>query len=116
MEETKRLIYDIIADAVRKYWVEESQHPEDVVVYFYQKYDFDGDDKWVPYVTYVTPRSSDNYNTVIFEDDFCEGLRDVKGLHVVSAKDVFDYYQTTIPGFKENKVLYGPESLKLLFH
>lgn len=103
IENAKRYIGadDIIADAVRKYWAEESQCPEPVVVYFYQKYDFDGDDKWMSHAEYVSPFSSDDFNTVIFEDDFCEGQSDVKDIHIVSAEEVIDCYQTTILGMKD---------------
>lgn len=83
---------DIIRNAVRKYWTEESQHPESVVVYFYQKYDFDSDDKWVLHAEYVMPHSSDDFSTVIFEHDFCKGQSDVKDINIVSAEKVFDFY------------------------
>lgn len=92
MKETEKTTYDIIADAVRKYWKEESQHPESVVVYFYQKYDFDGDDKWALHAEYVRPFNSDDFYNMIFDHDFCEGQGDVKDINIASAEKVFDFY------------------------
>lgn len=92
MKETEKTTCDIIADAVRKYWKEESQHPESVVVYFYQKYDFDGDDKWIPCAEYVRPFNSDDFYNMIFDHDFCEGQSDVKDINIASAEKVFDFY------------------------
>lgn len=92
---------DIIADAVRKYWAEESKYPEPVIVYFYQKYDFDGDDKWESHAEYVSPLSSDDFYNMIFDHDFCAGLGDIKDINIVSAEEVFDCYQTAILGMKD---------------
>lgn len=36
--------YDIVGKAVQKYWKE--TYPQDVVAFFYQKYDYQSDDHW----------------------------------------------------------------------
>ena len=84
--------YDIIADAVRKYWNKVSQHPCEVIAFFYQRYDFESDNDWRFEQELCMPHSSSDFNTVEFLDDFCEGETEVKDIKIVALDDILDYY------------------------
>lgn len=87
--------YDIIADTVRKYWNEVSRHPCDVIAFFYQRYDYESDNDWRFEQELCMPYSSDDFNTVEFLDDFCEGETEVKDIRIVPLDDILDYYVET---------------------
>lgn len=53
--------YDFVAEAVRKYW--EDTYPQDVVAFFYQKYDFENEWDWQEEL--VMCESSSDIETVI---------------------------------------------------
>lgn len=80
--------YDIVAEAVRKFWRENC--PQPVIAFFYQKYDYDN--KWEWREEIIECESSYNYDMVIFQMDFCEGQEDVKDLTIVSLDEVIDFY------------------------
>ena len=84
--------YDIIAEKVREYW--KATYPQDVIAFFYQKYDFE--EEWEWYRELVSPHGSDDYERVIFENDFCEGQTDVKDVHIVSLDEIIDFYTDNI--------------------
>lgn len=84
----------IIADAVTKYWRETSLYPCDVVAFFYQKYDFES--KWERCRELCSPHSSDNYSTVCFMNDFCEGQACVKEIKIVKLDDILDFYEQEV--------------------
>ena len=87
--------YDIVADAVRKYWNEVSHYTCDVIAFFYQKYDFESDKDWRFEQELCMPHSSGDFNTVEFLDDFCEGETEVKDIRIVPLDDILDYYVET---------------------
>lgn len=80
--------YDIVAEAVRKFWRE--NRPQPVIAFFYQKYDYDN--KWEWCEELIECESSYNYDMVIFQMDFCEGQEDVKDLTIASLDEVIDFY------------------------
>ena len=80
--------YDIVAEAVRKFWRENC--PQPVIAFFYQKYDYDNKWKWREEL--IECESSYNYDMVIFQMDFCEGQEDVKDLTIASLDEVIDFY------------------------
>lgn len=86
--------YDIIADAVRKYWKEDM--PIKVVAFFYQKYDFESDDEWEWCEELVYPNGSDDWKTVIFHSDFCEGETCVKDVKIVALDTITQYYTENV--------------------
>lgn len=88
--------YDIVAEAVRKFWRENC--PQPVIAFFYQKYDYDN--KWEWREELIECESSSNYDMVIFQMDFCEGQEDVKDLTIASLDEVIDFYE-------KNKIRQG---------
>lgn len=87
--------YEIIADAVRDYW--ESNYPQDVVVFFQQKYSCE--DKWERCAELVECTNCSDYENMIFLNDFCEGQTDVRDVVIVPLNDVTTfYYERRIKG------------------
>ena len=86
--------YDIIGEAVKKYWNE--SHPQDVVVFFYQKYDFEDEWEWCEEL--VETYSSTDYEKMMFLYDFCEGQTCVKDIRIVPLDDVTRYYAKNVFG------------------
>lgn len=84
--------YDYVAYAVRKYWKE--TYPHDVVAFFYQKYE--NEEEWDKRCELIECKSSDDYETVIFHNDFCEGQNCIKEVAIVSLEDVLEYYSKTV--------------------
>lgn len=80
--------YDFVAEAVRKYW--EDTYPQDVVAFFYQKYEYEQEWDW--HEELVECESSSDYQTVYFLNDFCEGQTRVKDITVVPLSEVTSYY------------------------
>ena len=80
--------YDFVAKAVRKYW--EDTYPQDVVAFFYQKYEYE--QEWYWHEELVEYESSSDYQTVYFLNDFCEGQTCVKDITVVPLSEVTSYY------------------------
>lgn len=80
--------YDIIEEAVTKYWQESA--PQDVIVFFYQKYSHEAE--WEFCKELVMANSSYDYDSMTFLNDFCEGQTDVKDITVVPLKKVTSYY------------------------
>lgn len=98
--------YDIVADAVRKYWNEVSRHPCEVIAFFYQRYDWESDKDWRFEQELCMPNSSSDFNTVEFLDDFCEGETEVKDIKIVPLDDILDYYvNTKLPADSQNQQL-----------
>lgn len=85
-----RTLYDIIADAIRNFW-NETGFPEEVVVFFDQKYDYE--DRWEHIRCIVSPNSSNDFETVCFDWDFCEGQQDVKDIKIVTLEEVLDKFE-----------------------
>lgn len=83
-----RMTDDIIADAVQEYW--QKSIPCDVVVFFSQKYDSQID--WERCEEVALCHASDDYSTVQFLSDFCEGQTCVKDVTIVPLPDVISYY------------------------
>lgn len=82
---------DYIADAIRLYW--KDSIPEDVVVYFYQKYDFDTEWEWCEEVAFC--KSDSDYESVTFLSDFYEGQTCVKDITIVPLSEVIEHYEET---------------------
>lgn len=80
--------YDIIAERVRTFW--KATYPQDVIVFFCQKYDFDNE--WEECAELVSPHGSDDYEQVIFQNDFCEGQTDVKDIKIVPLDEIISFY------------------------
>lgn len=80
--------YDAVAKAVKDYWKE--SYPQDVIVFFWQKYSWDN--SWVKCEELVECINSINYETVIFHSDFCEGQTDVKDIVIVPLHEVTAFY------------------------
>lgn len=80
---------DIIAEAVRNYWKKE--YPQDVVVFFYQKYDYETD--WRQCEELAIAHSDSDYESITFLNDFCEGETDVKDIHIVPLWIVLSTYR-----------------------
>lgn len=79
---------DQIADAVRAYWMQTL--PQDVVVFFEQKYSYDV--IWTSLGEVVFCRSGSDYETVSFLNDFCEGQTCVRNIKIVPLREVLEYY------------------------
>lgn len=80
---------DIIAETVQKYW--RKSYPQDVVVFFYQKYSHETD--WRQCEELVIAHSDSDYESITFLDDFCEGETDVKDIRIVPLWVVLSTYR-----------------------
>lgn len=80
--------YDIIADKVREFWKKNGS--DDVIAFFYQKYDHEKYWEW--HEELCMSQSDSDYETVEFLNDFCEGQTDVKDVTIVSLSDVTAHY------------------------
>lgn len=85
---------DIIANAIREYWRKTS--PVDVIVYFYQKYEYESDNEWEWHQELVCHQSFYNCDTVIFLNDFCEGQTCVKDITIVELDKITSYYANNV--------------------
>lgn len=89
MRSNKKYSEDIIAEAVRKFW-HENRISEDVVVFFWQKYETDDEWEWCEEL--VETRGFTNFEDMTFLSDFCEGQTMVKGIKVVPLEEVTRFY------------------------
>ena len=80
--------YDIVADAVREYW--KNNYPQTVIAFFYQKYEFN--DKWEWHEELVECSAFNDYETVIYQNDFCEGQTCVKDISIIPLDDIIECY------------------------
>lgn len=80
--------YTIIAQAVREFWI--NSIPQPVIAFFYQKYERQKEWEW--HEELITCNGSDDYETVIFECDFCEGQTQVKNIKIVPLNEITSYY------------------------
>ena len=80
--------YDIIGDAVRAFW--RKTYPQDVIAFFRQKYNFETD--WEFCAELISNSGSDDYDSVIFNDDFCEGQTEVKDIMIVPLEEIIEFY------------------------
>lgn len=79
---------DIIAKEVRRFW--RKSYPQEVIVYFWQKYKFENSWDWREEL--VECASPVDYESVIFYDDFCEGQTCVKDITIVPLDTVIGFY------------------------
>lgn len=86
--ETPITSYDIVGKAVRDYW-DEHGYQDDMVAFFYQKYEFESDKDWVFMSEIVL---HDGRGNMEFLSDFCEGETCVKNLTVVPLDIVLEEY------------------------
>lgn len=80
--------YDYVADAVRAFW--EKDLPQDVVAFFYQKYEFE--DYWELRAELAFSESDNDYETVTFKNDFCEGQTCVRDISIIPLSVVLEFY------------------------
>lgn len=80
--------YDIVGIGVKEYW--KQNYPQDVVAFFWQKYDFEKSWEWCEEL--VECYSIDNYDSMTFLNDFCEGQTCVKGLTIVPLGEITSFY------------------------
>lgn len=80
--------YDIVEQAVKQFWKE--NYPCDVIAFFYQKYEHE--EQWDWQEELVECRASNDYENMIFLNDFCEGQQCVKDLTIVPLIDVTNFY------------------------
>lgn len=81
--------YTIIADMVRSFW--KATYPQTVIVFFFQKFDFESE--WEYCEELVYPHGSDDYDSVVFHNDFCEGQTEVKDIRIVSLDEIIQFYR-----------------------
>ena len=84
----KRNSYDIVGDAVKEYWCK--NFPQDVVVFFEQKYEYDT--CWERMEELVESWSDSDYDNMTFLNDFCEGQTDVIIHSIVPLHEVLLLY------------------------
>lgn len=90
--ETPITSYDIVGKAVRSYW-DEHGYQDDMVAFFYQKYEFESDKDWVFMAEVVL---TDGHGNIEFLSDFCEGETCVKNLTVVPLDTVLEHYSDIV--------------------
>lgn len=83
-----RTNYDIVGDKIRDFW--RKNHPQDVIAFFSQKYKHE--EMWEFCAEFATSRSSNDYETVIFEDDFWEGQEEIKDIEIVPLEEIIEFY------------------------
>lgn len=88
---TKADSYDIIGEAVRKWW--DRNYPCDVVVFFEQKYEYEHKDEWCPEEVIVT---HDGSGGMEFDWDFCEGQTDVRNIYIETLYTVLMVYRERV--------------------
>lgn len=84
--------YDIIADKVRVFW--KRSYPRNVIAFFNQKYEHETE--WEHHAELVFPESSNDFDTVIFEDDFCEGQTEVCDIMIIPLDRIIEFYYNNI--------------------
>lgn len=86
----KRNTYDYVQEAVVRYWKQKGHYPQEMIAFFYQKYEHE--DRWEWCQELIECESSDDYESVTFLNDFCEGQTEIKSLKVVPLEQILDYY------------------------
>lgn len=81
--------YDKVAECVREYW--KKSYPQDVVVFFRQKYYFEN--AWEICEELVECEGSCNFNDMEYLNDFCEGQTDFMLEKIVPLSDILEYYR-----------------------
>ena len=79
---------DIIEDMVKEFW--KQTYPQDVVVFFYQKYEHEK--RWWWQEEIVECWSDSDYETVTYRNDFCEGETCIKDVTIVPLSEVTEFY------------------------
>lgn len=83
--------YDRVAACVKAYW--QQFFPQDVVAFFFQKYIYETD--WEPCEEVVFCESPNDYDSVTFLNDFCEGQTCIKDIVIVPLSEVVEHYRCT---------------------
>ena len=84
-------VYDFLGDLVSDFW--KQTVPDAVICFFYMGYTL-GDMEY--YMELATPEAWDNYDKVIFENDFCEGQTCCKLDAIVPLDRVCKYYRDNV--------------------
>lgn len=83
--------YDIIEEAVREYYKHNFQ--QDVIVYFYQKYEHESKWRWHGELVEVASDFEDPEEVELtFLNDFCEGETCVKDIQIIPLSEVIEKY------------------------
>lgn len=88
---TKANSYDIIGEAVRKFW--NHYYPCDVVVFFEQKYEYEDEHYWTKEEVVV---EYDGDSGMSFDWDFCEGQTDVRNIEIDTLASVLQFYRVQV--------------------
>lgn len=88
---TKANSYDIIGEAVLKFW--NHYYPCDVVVFFEQKHEYDDARYWFKEEVIA---EHDGSGGIIFNWDFCEGQTDVRNIEIDTLESVLQYYRVNV--------------------
>ena len=81
--------YDKVAECVRDFW--NKSYPQDVVVFFRQKYSFEN--IWELHEELVECIGSCNFRDMEFLHDFCEGQTDFMLEKIVPLSDILECYR-----------------------
>ena len=92
--------YDYVSNAVKEYW--EKTFPQDVVVFFEQRYTWDN--VWSEQNEVVEFTGDYDENSMEFRNDFCEGQDKVRNIHVVSLDVVLDHFRKNMEFLEYNDV------------
>ena len=90
--------YDIVGEAVEKFW--DKNYPRDVIAFFEQRGDYDGWEECNELVEFT----GDVSRQMEFRSDFCEGQNRVRNLHIVPLDVVTDYFRKNMEFLEENNV------------
>ncbi len=81
--------YNTIEEMVRCFW--KTTYPQTVIAFFFQKYDFESE--WEYCEELIYPHGSDDYDMVVFHNDFCEGQTEVKDIRIVPLDEIILFYR-----------------------
>lgn len=85
-------VYDFLGDLVSDFW-QKNGVAEPVICFFYMGYKYDDMDL---YMELATPEAWDDYQKVIFENDFCEGQTCMQLISIVPLDRVCRYYRDNV--------------------
>lgn len=87
----KKDSYDYISEAVTKFW--KDSYPQPVIAFFYQKYDYESDDKWEWMSEFVDDFDGRDCENMEFLTDFCEGQTCVKDIQIIPLQAIIEDYE-----------------------
>lgn len=93
--------YDYVAEAVRNFW--KKTHPQTVIVFFDQKYEYESDDEWEHCQEMVDCYSDIDCEHVEFQIDFCEGQTCIRNIKVVPLDIIVNFYEKNATNYVESQ-------------